>query len=255
MYPVPPGIPECLDLFRFPGDVIGLAVFDVPAGGGPLEIGVELDAVGGIKIDALDLVAQSFALGQGGHDLEAVPQDHAVLPFALVLVKFGFGPFIGQPVEICKKVELLHPSAGPSTLSLPLQIVDEHLGMDFFLDIQGRGMNHQIRPILPILAPPDQLGVKIRISSFFFLIQTHASPGIGNLDRDLKLFFHYRLIFSRGNVFACGILVGQGFYGFQRCFFLGHYLSCYTLFYFYGVLLNAVTACANQDEGCSPHDI
>jgi hypothetical protein len=52
---VPPGVPECLDLFRFAGNVIKAAVLDIPAGGRPLEIGVELDAVGRVKIDTLHL--------------------------------------------------------------------------------------------------------------------------------------------------------------------------------------------------------
>ena len=91
MNPVPPGIPECLDLLRLPGDVVGVAVLHVPAGGGPLEVGVELDAVGRVEVDALHLAAQSFALGQGGHDLEAVAEDHAVGPVGVVLVEFGLG--------------------------------------------------------------------------------------------------------------------------------------------------------------------
>ena len=34
---VPPGVAEGLDLLRLAGDVLGLAVLDVAAGGGPLE--------------------------------------------------------------------------------------------------------------------------------------------------------------------------------------------------------------------------
>ena len=70
--PVAPSIAEGLDLFRLAGDVFELAVFHVAAGGGPLEVGVEPDAVGRIEIDALHLAAQSFALGQRGHDAQAV---------------------------------------------------------------------------------------------------------------------------------------------------------------------------------------
>ena len=35
----------------------------------PLEVGVELDAIGRIEVDALDLAAQAFALSETGHDL------------------------------------------------------------------------------------------------------------------------------------------------------------------------------------------
>ena len=63
MNPVPPRIPKRLDLLRFAGDVIGLTVLDITAGGGPLEVGVELDPVRWIDVDALDLAAQALALG------------------------------------------------------------------------------------------------------------------------------------------------------------------------------------------------
>ncbi len=44
--------------------MIGLAVLDITAGGGPLEVGVELDAVGWIDVDALDLASEALALDQ-----------------------------------------------------------------------------------------------------------------------------------------------------------------------------------------------
>src|SRR6516225_3076980 len=77
---VAPGVAERLDLLRLAGDVVGLAVLDVAARGGPLEVAVELDAVGRVEVDALHLAAQPLALGQAGHDLEAVAEDHAVGP-------------------------------------------------------------------------------------------------------------------------------------------------------------------------------
>ena len=86
---VAPRVAEGLDLLRFARDVGGVAVADVAARGGPLEVGVELDAVGRVDIDALDLAAQALALGQRGHDLQAVAQDHAVRPVSVVFVKVG----------------------------------------------------------------------------------------------------------------------------------------------------------------------
>ncbi|GHT90175.1 hypothetical protein FACS1894101_2320 [Betaproteobacteria bacterium] len=64
MNAVPPGIPKGFDLFRFAGNVRGVAVFDIAAGGRPLKIGIEFDAVRRVKIDALHLAAQPFTLGQ-----------------------------------------------------------------------------------------------------------------------------------------------------------------------------------------------
>ena len=89
MNPIPPRIPERLHLLRLAGDVVGFAVLDVAAGGGPLEIGVELDAVGWVDVDALHLAAQSLPLGQRSHHLQAVPENHSVRPVGIVLVKLG----------------------------------------------------------------------------------------------------------------------------------------------------------------------
>ena len=35
----------------------------------PLEIAVELDAVGRVEVDALDFASQAFPFGEAGHDL------------------------------------------------------------------------------------------------------------------------------------------------------------------------------------------
>ena len=57
MNPVPPRVPERLHLLRLAADVLRLPVLHVPARRGPLEVRVELDAVGRIEVDALHLAA------------------------------------------------------------------------------------------------------------------------------------------------------------------------------------------------------
>ena len=76
----------------------------VTAGGGPLEVGVEFDAVGRVDVDALHLAAQPLALGERGHDLEAVAEDHAVGPVGVVLVELGLGVLGGQAVEVGEEI-------------------------------------------------------------------------------------------------------------------------------------------------------
>ena len=61
---VAPGVAEGLHLLGFAGDVFGFSVAHVAARVGPLEVGVELDAVGRVEVDALHLAAQAFALGR-----------------------------------------------------------------------------------------------------------------------------------------------------------------------------------------------
>jgi len=108
MYPIPPGIPKCLHLFRFAGNVIDFTISHIAAGGGPLKIGVKLDPIGRIEIDALHLTAQAFPLSQRGHHLQAVTEDHPVAPVGVMLVELGLCSF-GETVKVVKKIKLLFP--------------------------------------------------------------------------------------------------------------------------------------------------
>jgi hypothetical protein len=123
--------------------VVDVAVFDIPAGGGPLEIGIELDAVGWIKINALNLAFKAFPFGEACHNLEAVPQDHAVRPVLIVLVELGFIYPFGDAVEVGKKIYLaafsLAVRFGPAE-----QIINKHLWLDLFLNVEGRSVDHKV---------------------------------------------------------------------------------------------------------------
>jgi hypothetical protein len=103
---VAPGVAEGFDLLRLAGDVFGSAVLHVAAGGGPLEVAVEFDAVGRVDVDHLHLAAQPFAFGQAGHHLERVTQDHAVRPVGVVAVELGAVGAFGDAVEVGEEVEL-----------------------------------------------------------------------------------------------------------------------------------------------------
>lgn len=143
---VAPSVAEGFDLLGFAGDVFGFPVFDVAAGGRPLKIAVELDAVGGIEVDTLHFTAQSFAFGEGGHDLEAVAKDHAVRPVLVVLVELGLCVFLlfGQAVEVCEEVGLVAGFFGGDFLGFAQEVVDEDLGVDLFLDVEGRGADNEV---------------------------------------------------------------------------------------------------------------
>ena len=106
---VAPGVAEGFDLLRLAGDVVGVAVLHVAAGGGPLEVAVELDAVGRVEVDALHLAAQALALGQAGHDLEGVAEDHAVGPVLVVLIELGLVHALGDAVEVGEEIGVCAP--------------------------------------------------------------------------------------------------------------------------------------------------
>ena len=193
---VAPGIAKRAHLFGLAGDMVLGAVLDVAAGGRPLEIGVEFDAIGRVKINALHLAAQAFALGQRRHHRQAVAGDHPVRPVLVVLVEFRRRLGIGQAVEIGKHVELWRLGARLSRgafLALALEIIDDDLGVQLLLDIERRRRDDQVRPVLLILAAPDQLRIKIAIAAL-----------IGQPDRRLVLRRHHRLQLRRGNILARG---------------------------------------------------
>ena len=83
-----------------------VAILHVAAGGGPLEVAVEFDAIGRVEVDALNLAAQTLPLGQAGHDLEGVAEDHAVGPVLVVGVELGLVCALGHAVEVGEEVGL-----------------------------------------------------------------------------------------------------------------------------------------------------
>ena len=109
--------------------MLHLAVLDVAAGGGPLEIAVELDAVGRVEIDALHLAPETFALGQAGHDLERVAKNHAVRPVLIMFVKFCFVDAFGNAVEVGEQVPCLSRFSVLLFLGLAAKIINKYLGV------------------------------------------------------------------------------------------------------------------------------
>ena len=205
---VAPCVTKGLDLFRFAGDVAGVAVPDVPAGSGPLEVRVEPDAVGRVEVDTLHLAAQSFALGEGGHHLQAVTEDHAIGPVGVVLVEFGAGVFIRQPVEVGKEVELRGCFRFPAVAN---QIVDQHLGVNFFLDVEWWRLHEEVRHVLFVLASPDELGIEVTIATL-----------VGNPERVAVVPFHDSLVLGCGDVFTRRITVSEVFHLFIHIGCPGH---------------------------------
>src|SRR4051812_18579409 len=110
---VAPSVSEGLNLLGFTGNVLEVAIPYVTAGRRPLKIGIELDPVWRINVDALYLPPKTFPLGQRRHDLKAISQNHTVGPIRVVLIELGFGFSVGQTVEIRKKVNLGARFLGP----------------------------------------------------------------------------------------------------------------------------------------------
>jgi len=108
-----------------------------------------------------------------------------------VLVELGPGTFAREAVEIGEQVELARLAGFLMLTRLTHQVVDEHLGMNFFLDVERRCLDHQIRPVFLVLAPPDELRVKVAVAA----LVSHPNGALFFLE-------HHRLVFGSGDVLA-----------------------------------------------------
>ena len=93
----------------------------------------ELDPVGRVDVDHLNLPLEPFFLRQTRHDLKRVPQDHPVGPLLIVLVELDVvGEF--EVVEVV--VEAGEQAAVVGLDGFPgAQGVDDDAGFDDFLDV------------------------------------------------------------------------------------------------------------------------
>ena len=200
MNAVPPRVAERLHLFRLPCDVLRLPVLNVAAGGGPLEVGVEAYAVRRIDVYALHLAAQPLALGEAAHDLERVAQDHAIRPVGVMLIVFCPLRAFRQTVEIGEEIRRVLRGVVAPARRFPQQVIDQSLGVNLLLGVEGRGLNDQVGFVLLVLAAPDQLWVEVAVAAL-----------VDEADRSLVLVRHQWLTLGRRVVGPSRPFVRQGF--------------------------------------------
>ena len=71
-----------------------------------------------------------------------------------------------MPLKSAKRSVLACPELRALALALSAQqIVDQDLGMDLLLDVERRGVDDEIAPVLLILAAPDQLGIEVGVAA------------------------------------------------------------------------------------------
>ena len=155
-----PGIPERLHLLRLTRHTVGLAFLHIAAARARLPVAREANAVRRVQVDHLHLAAQPFLLRQAIHHQQAVAQDHPVRPVLGVLVELKSRCLIRDAVEaaeqICLWCGFLRGDA--------LQIADQRLGIQLFLNVNRHSLNAQRRAVLLILPAPDQLRVQVRVA-------------------------------------------------------------------------------------------
>ena len=83
--------------------------------------------------------------------------------------------------------------------------------MDLFLDVERRGMDDEVAPVLLILAAPDELGIQVAVA-----------PLIGNADGIGILLLQHGLVLGRGDVLPFVSVVLDRFDGLGGGGFLRH---------------------------------
>ena len=74
-----------------------------------------------------------------------------------MLIEFGLGLWI-DAIEVGEEVGGVDLRL-PSMLGLTFQILDDCLGIDFFLNVERRRLDHEIGPVLTVLTAPNELRV------------------------------------------------------------------------------------------------
>ena len=101
------------------------------------QLRAELDAVGRVDVDHLDLALEPLLLGEAGHHQQRVAEDHPVGPVLRGAGRTRPAPRSRQAVEVGEQVELR--VAGPDALGRP-QVLD---------DAPGAGSSPGCRPARP----------------------------------------------------------------------------------------------------------
>ena len=100
-----------------------------------------------------------------------------------------------MPLKSAKRSSCERRGLCSRSLRLPQQVVDQHLGVDLFLDVERRGVDDEVAPVLLILAAPDELRVEVAVAAL-----------VGDADGRFVLLLHDGLIFGRGDVLALGVV-------------------------------------------------
>ena len=117
-----------------------------------------------------------------------------------------------MPLKSANRSLVICPASASAPASAQ-QIVDQHLGVDLFLDVERRRVDDEVAPVLLVLAAPDELRVEVAVAA-----RIATRLGV------LFLLLQHRLKFGRRNVLPLGLVVRERLDGlfFRLAGFLGH---------------------------------
>jgi hypothetical protein len=98
-------------------------------------------------------------------------------------VELGLVAPFGMPLKSANRSAIeLRACACATLLGLAQQVVDQHLGMHLFLDVERRGVDDEVAPVLLILAAPDELRVEVGIARLAHALRRLLVLGEHRLD-------------------------------------------------------------------------
>ncbi|HEY2921169.1 MAG TPA: hypothetical protein VGK77_19475 [Candidatus Binatia bacterium] len=85
-----------------------------------------------------------------------------------MLVELGLVYTGGYTVEIGEQIRLRAGLLIALLARLSEQVVDQNLGMNFFLDVKRRRVDNEIAPVLLVLTAPDKLRIEVGVARIFY---------------------------------------------------------------------------------------
>ena len=119
-----------------------------------------------------------------------------------MLVELRFSVPIGHSIKVAEQVELLgFLTGGFAGFGAGHEVIDEDFGVDFFLDVQRRGVDDErfllVDVVVRLFTAPDQVRVQVAIAPF-----------VADLDGFFGFLIHDGLHLGGGDVGAFGVVVG-----------------------------------------------
>ncbi len=118
-----------------------------------------------------------------------------------MLVELGLCFGAGESVEVGEEVDLAVVRRGAVGFGAPQEVVDQDLGVNLLLNVDGWGVDDEVGPILLVLAALDELGIEIAVPPF-----------VGDAQGVLIFLLDQGLVFGGGDVQAGGFLMRQSFH-------------------------------------------